>query len=266
MSSLRGRNRLAFEKLFGMSSGYVLNFSNREFDEFIVGCVNKNIYDGDCYESYGTSKANRLREFWDKEPNHIVGKLMVEMLEYSADLTDIDSSSSLYNSCMATAQELSDSQQEIELDAINEVTGKEDVDTLAKSIHELIDSGRPQEALDRLHTYTLKFLRDICSKTGIDTSKEIPLHSLMGAYVKLLKREDLIETEMSIHILKSSISILEAFNHVRNNKSLAHDNNLLSYSESIFICKNVLSTIGFVRELKSKKDTQVVSKDDDLPF
>ena len=31
--------------------------------------------------------------------------------------------------------------------------------------------------------------------------------------------------------LKSSISVLEAFNDVRNNKSLAHDNPILNYAE-----------------------------------
>jgi len=40
---------------------------------------------------------------------------------------------------------------------------------------------------------------------------------------------------MTERILKSSISILDAFNDVRNNKSLAHDNPVLNRNESLLI-------------------------------
>lgn len=46
-------------------------------------------------------------------------------------------------------------------------------------------------------------------------------------------------------ILKSNISILEAFNEVRNNQSLAHDNTPLNKSESKFIFNSVVNAIKF---------------------
>ena len=58
---------------------------------------------------------------------------------------------------------------------------------------------------------------------------------------------------MTERILKSSISIIEAFNEVRNNKSLAHDNQLLNNRESILIINNIINTIDYIESIESKK-------------
>lgn len=72
---------MKFENLFGMGSGYVLDFSNRTFQEFILSSVGVNIWD-ETY-SYGSgSKANRLRAFIQKESDNLAGRLLSEMLEY----------------------------------------------------------------------------------------------------------------------------------------------------------------------------------------
>ena len=64
-----------------MASGYVIDFNNRSFQDFIYTSSKKDIL-SDKYASKGTSKANRLREFWDTENDIIVGKLLSELLEY----------------------------------------------------------------------------------------------------------------------------------------------------------------------------------------
>jgi len=72
------------EKLFGMGSGYVLRFSDKTFREFVHDTTGRNI-DDEKYKKAGTSKANRLRTFWSKEPDHVVGKLLSEMLQLAGD-------------------------------------------------------------------------------------------------------------------------------------------------------------------------------------
>lgn len=62
-----------------MSTGYVLDFSNRTFSNFFLDSVKINI-DDDKYQSSGSSKANRLRSFWDQEPDLIVGKALKDLL------------------------------------------------------------------------------------------------------------------------------------------------------------------------------------------
>ena len=81
MSDLSIVEKRNLEKLFGMGGGYVLEFSNRTFDEFIFDSIGKTIYDSK-YDYSSGSKANRLRAFWSVEPNYVVGKLLEDLLLY----------------------------------------------------------------------------------------------------------------------------------------------------------------------------------------
>jgi hypothetical protein len=83
MSDLTFLEKRKFEQLCGMSSGYVLDFSNRTFAEFIRDSTGRDIYDSR-YEYASGSKANRLRAFWQKKDNALVGKLMKDMLDYGS--------------------------------------------------------------------------------------------------------------------------------------------------------------------------------------
>jgi len=82
MSNLTFIEKKKLEKLLGMSSGYVLDFSNRSFAEFVFESTGLDIFDAR-YEYASGSKANRLRTFWSKEENAVVGKLIKAMLDYS---------------------------------------------------------------------------------------------------------------------------------------------------------------------------------------
>lgn len=80
MSSLTLSEKQILESILGMSSGYVLDFSDRTFGEFVSEAVEKNIHD-DRYSVDGTSKAKKLRAFWKLEPDHVVGKLLQELMD-----------------------------------------------------------------------------------------------------------------------------------------------------------------------------------------
>ena len=106
-------------------------------------------------------------------------------------------------------------------------------------------------------------------KRGIDVGRDKPLHSLVGEYIKALKAQGLIESEMTERILKSSISVMEAFNRVRNEQSFAHDNNVLNYAESMLIFGHVSSSIRFIKALEEKTEASTgtnCDSDSDLPF
>lgn len=81
MSNLTYLEKHKFEQLLGMGTGYVLDFTNRSFAEFVLDSTGRDIYDSR-YEYGSGSKANRLRAFWQKEENGVVGKLMSDMLDY----------------------------------------------------------------------------------------------------------------------------------------------------------------------------------------
>lgn len=98
MSTLKAIEKRVFEDLFGMASGYVLDFSNNTFAEFFRETANINIYSPK-YEFNGDSKAKRLRAFWEVEPDTLVGKILSELLEiwqYNATRNDSADDSILY--------------------------------------------------------------------------------------------------------------------------------------------------------------------------
>jgi len=71
-----------------------------------------------------------------------------------------------------------------------------------------------------LHVAVLRYkLRVIWT---VANSKDATANSLLGEYANDLKAKGLIDSKMTAEILKSSGRVLDAFNHVRNNQSLAH--------------------------------------------
>lgn len=84
MSDLTPVEKRKLEKVLGMESGWALNFTNDTLAEFVRHSTGHNIYDAR-YENGGGSKAKRLRAFWQKEDNAVVGKLLADLLDYSED-------------------------------------------------------------------------------------------------------------------------------------------------------------------------------------
>lgn len=271
MSDLTNLEKRSLEKLFGMGSGYVLDFSNRTFHEFVLDSVGKGIYD-DRYVRGSGSKANCLRGFWAVESNYMVGRLLSDLIVYAADQGVKPEQQGLLDSCRRVAERLLQSQPVPEIDAISPNTGERDFESLAKSVREAIEKNQPETALDRLHTFISKYLRALCDKHAIAHTKYKPLHSLVGEYVKRLKQGGAIESEMAERILKSTISTFEAFNHVRNDQSFAHDNPVLNYDESLLIFNHVTAIVRFIEAIErrssaEKKEPAPASDlEDDIPF
>ncbi len=68
-----------------MSGGYVLNFSDRTFGDFALEAVGLDIH-AEKYTAEGTSKAKKLRAFWRFEPDFLVGKLLLALIDYATSL------------------------------------------------------------------------------------------------------------------------------------------------------------------------------------
>lgn len=81
MAEIKQSEKLMLEKLLRMSGGYVLNFSNDSFQQFILDTTKINIYQNK-YAENGSSKAKLLRAFWQLESDIIVGKVIKELIEY----------------------------------------------------------------------------------------------------------------------------------------------------------------------------------------
>ena len=82
MSSLNMREKRVLEDFLGMGGGYVLNFSDRTFGEFVHEAVDIEIHT-DEYSIHGSSKAKKLRAFWEVESDYLVGRLLNALIDYA---------------------------------------------------------------------------------------------------------------------------------------------------------------------------------------
>jgi hypothetical protein len=84
MSTLTRNEKRYLEKMLEMGGGYVLNFSDATYDEFF--CRHNVEIHAEQFQTYGTSKAKKMRSFWDQEPDALVATVLGDMLdEYEVD-------------------------------------------------------------------------------------------------------------------------------------------------------------------------------------
>ena len=268
MSNLTAIEKRKLERALDMGGGYVLGFSNRTFAEFFLDSAGIDIYDAK-YDYGSGSKANRMRAFWERESNYLVGRALDLLFTEWNEFKGYGSPDVPPEECLRIVRRLKESAPVPDIEVITSSFEDQSFEVLARSVQDAIDRNEPEAGLDRLHTFVVKYFRALCDKRGIDTSRDKPLHSLVGEYVKVLKAEGLIESVMTERILKSSISVMEAFNRVRNEQSLAHDNKVLNYNESLLIFGHVTSSIRFIEIIeKSSTETQAspTGSFDDIPF
>lgn len=274
MADLTSVEKRKLERLFRMSGGYVLDFSNKTFDEFVVESTGRSIYD-EKYARGSGSKANRLRGFWEEEANAVVAKLLTALLNF-VEGDGLSEDAELMGDCRRIAARLEQSTPVAAIEAIAQIGNEHDLDVVAKAVLDLIEKNEFVAGLDRLHTFVTGFLRSLCEKRTLQVDRGKPLHSLFGQYVRALHEGGHIQSKMVVSILRSLNGPLEAFNDVRNNQSLAHDNDLLNHEEAILIFNHVTSAVRFLRDLERQverrekaaaaKPRQPPSSDDELPF
>jgi hypothetical protein len=200
VSDLTNIEKRQFERLLQMGGGYVLDFSNRTFAEFVTDSVGRNIYDPR-YAHAGGSKANMLRGFWREETNRIVGKLLSDLVDYAMAEGKVADGSNDVEPCRRAATRLMQDSPVPELDALTAPSDERDFEVVARAVRDAIDRNEPEAGLDRLHTFVIKYVRSLCAERGIDVPRDKPLHSLFGEYLKRLR-----EAAMATISRNSSVS------------------------------------------------------------
>jgi hypothetical protein len=240
-----------------MNNGYVLDFSDRAFSTFFEEHTGLDI-DNEKYRHNRSSgsKANRMRGFWALEQDYVVAKVLNALIDYAREgkcfPPDVDDELVFEVATISSRLSRNEGSAVPEIDSFTASVNDLDFEAAAKHIRGAIENNEPATALDRLHLFVMKFLRTHCEYRGIEVNREKPMHSMMGEYVKALRSAGMIESDMTDRILRSSISVLEAFNDVRNNKSLAHDNPILNDSEAWLIFSHIGASIRFIREVEQR--------------
>ncbi|HEY7117068.1 MAG TPA: hypothetical protein VH475_10800 [Tepidisphaeraceae bacterium] len=59
-------------------------------------------------------------------------------------------------------------------------TAEQEFDGITRQVRDAIAKNQPEAGLDRLHTFTVKFVRTLCAGRGIVVTREKALHGLFG--------------------------------------------------------------------------------------
>jgi hypothetical protein len=163
MSSLTYTEKAKLEKLLGMSTGYVSNFSDTTFGHFFADEVGVDIHSDKYYS--GGSKAKKLRQFWEIEPDYIVGKAitaLVQHVEHSVSSSTFPDHSieKQIEPCKAIAARLMSAK--VNLDHLKDTAVKFDAKHLSDQIRRIEQS---VEVDPTLAIGTAKELVETCCKT-----------------------------------------------------------------------------------------------------
>jgi hypothetical protein len=239
---------------FGMASGYVLDFSDRTMSEWFEDELRLDI-DDPRYKTRGTSKANRLRCFIETEPAPLVARMMRLLWAYreTSGYVPYGGTPDRVAQHKARLFDLIHRLEGLEAtpatDSVVTFTRDETLEELVQAIRRDADAGKPQAALDRLHTYCMKKFSYLLAQRGNPPDREEPLHSRVGKYVKALDAERTLRP-ITKQIMKNCIGIFQSYNEVRNNGSFAHDNPVIDKDEARFIFETVVSMLRFVRTIE----------------
>lgn len=150
---------------------------------------------------------------------------------------------------------------------------RDNIKVLRKDIDDALAKDKPVEVLDRLHTFVVAFIRDICEKHSIEIASEdgrfYPCQNLVGKLAKYYKQNKIITSEFSQKAIKMSISLFEAFNDIRNNNSLAHDNILLKKDDATYVVRIMGALIDYINCIENSIENKPINFsqiDDGIPF
>jgi len=255
MVSLKRSEMRIFDDTFDMHSGYVLDFSDRTMAEFFEDEFRIEIYQ-EKYGFNGSSKAKHLRAFIEVEDEYTVAKVLRALWQYRESRPRYMNSSPEAN---ALKTRFFDVVSRIEgggavprTDALERFKRDETLEELIAAIERDIGANKPAAALDRLHTYCMKKIAHLLDERGIVWDRNDPLQSRVGKYVKALEAEREIR-EITRRIIKSAISVFEQFNDIRNNRSFAHDNDLIDQAEARFIFDAISAFLRFVKTIETSR-------------
>jgi len=236
-------------------AGYVMDFSDRSFNEFFDS-LNIDITE-EQYKQSGTSKANRLRTFLKLAENQTVAKALRELWEYRDgvygpyDQTD--------EKVIATkvrffeiVQGIESADNAIRTDALDRFSDNETLDELIKAIERDIQARKPQASLDRLHTYCMKLFGHLVEQMGGSISSADTLHGRAGMYIKAVEARGGVQ-DTTIQIMRSFISVLDKYNHTRNNWTFAHDNELAEKNEARLIFEGITAILRYLKNTEASR-------------
>lgn len=218
-----------------MSIWYVLDFSDRTFWEFIFDYTSRNI-DDIVYQKNWSSKAKKLRTFWEIESDTVVCNLLKWFIEYIEKEEHKKKITTIVEKLSSWWLQWHQSIEEIQWATETFVLLKWEI---LRQLHE----EKYIESLDRIHTLFQSYLQNICNEKKISYKQNELINGLLWKIKwDMIQKGQMLSWSFSEWLFSKIIQILEKYNDVRNNQSLAHTNNLMSYQDAK-LTVNIISAL-----------------------
>lgn len=283
MSHLTFIEKEEIKRLFGISDGYVFKYwydqgkyNKTKTKELIYDACGINIYQDEEYRNLSQEKCiNKILN--EGSPQHIAKLLknlseyfLFEMQSYDWEKEDVH----YFNK----VQKIIDRLEGISYIELPEVQTTQMLTIILEDIKHNLREHKPELIIDRLHTFTCEYIRNLCLQHKItivdDKDNNLPIHSLVGMLNKWYKDNNYYKSQLTSTAIRNSISLFEKFNQVRNNHSAAHPNSLLSKAEAEYIVKIISDTLIFLDKIEQNQEfstlcvtSSLIEEDDDmLPF
>lgn len=241
---------------FPRGFGYVLDFSDRTISEFFTDEFGIDIDDGQ-YAVNGTSKRSRLTAFLATADDYTAAKVLRTLWDRREGLiarsdAGIDQAEEEHTktSFLEVIAKVEAGSSRPKSDGVDTFERDLTLEELVADIERTLAANKSEVAVDHLHTYCVKKITHLLQIRGQVCSHDEPLHSRFGRYRKALLEERSVH-EFTDRALKSAISLLESFNDIRNNRSLAHDNKMLGRAEARLVIESVNAILVFVRAIEA---------------
>lgn len=246
-------NRKIFDEIFESGGGWVLDFSDRTMGEWFEEAIGIQIF-RDEYQIEGASKGKTLRGFVEVADGALVAFSLRELWAYresveSEEERKADREIYLKDWLDQFCVELSNLSDSDISGALNDFSNDETVPLLRANIQRDLMEGKPQVAIDRIHTFSVKRLRHALSEQGKNFDNNTPLHALFGSYMKGVKDCDQLKGFM-LDAMRGQHRVLEALNTARNKFSFAHDNPLLGETEARYLTQSILATLAYIDSIQ----------------
>lgn len=255
-SRLPSHQRTTFDQIFHSGGGYVLNFSDRTMAEWFDESFDLNIFQ-ERFQTEGNSKGKTLRGFVAVAEPRLVARVLRALWAYRCSLPDYVEKDAgeelkLEKWLLQFTDELEKSSTLQIEDALRDFSGDTTLPKLRGSIANDLIAENPDVAIDRIHTYCVKRFRTLLAERDQHFDRKASLPSIFGVYGKTV-RDDGSVSEYALPTLRVQHKLFDALNAARNDRSLAHDNELLSVSEARFIVESIMAALAFIERIEAER-------------
>lgn len=238
-----------------MHQGFVLDFSDATFNDFVRRRFGIDA-NAPTYTVDGTSKAKRLRALLRSLVPGAQAEVLRAFWEHRTlsrgVVRSVKLDQQVASDFLEMLSRLEASSPPIGSDPLEAFSDDPTLLTLIEAIQREIQANAPHAALDRLHTYCVKKFTDLLEREGEVVSDNEALHARAGRYINNMHQRGEIG-EYSAKIAKAAVKVMEQFNHVRNDQSLAHNNTILSVAEGRYVFETVTSLLRFIKTLDERR-------------